>query len=129
MSEAGCSSLRVPVPTIPPPAPSEAISLKATTTQNAVFSARTVLTLLVGSFLFSQTPCALRAQSWNSYLEGLITDPSGAVIPKAEVTLKNNASGQIRHAQTDLQGFYSFPLMLVGVYDLTVAAPGLADRT
>jgi len=75
------------------------------------------------------TPCPLHAQNWNSHLEGLITDPSGAVIPQAQVTLKNTASGQVRHTQTDAQGFYTFPLMPVGVYDLTVASPGFATRT
>jgi hypothetical protein len=45
------------------------------------------------------------------------------------VTLKSGASEQIRHTQTNQQGFYTFPLMPVGVYDLTVAAPGFATRT
>jgi hypothetical protein len=59
----------------------------------------------------------------------LITDPSGAVIPQARVTLKNRASGQVRDTRTDAQGFYTFPLLPVGAYDLTVAAPGFAART
>jgi hypothetical protein len=80
--------------------------------------------LLIISFV----PCALCAQNWNSHLEGLITDPSGAVIPQAQVTLENNASGQVRHSQTNQQGFYTFPLLPVGSYDLTVAAPGFAPR-
>jgi hypothetical protein len=74
-------------------------------------------------------PRPLRAQSWNSHLEGVITDPSGAVIPRAEVTLKNDASAQARHTQTDQQGRYVFPLLPVGVYDLTVTAPGFSSRT
>jgi hypothetical protein len=72
---------------------------------------------------------ALWAQSWNSHLEGVITDPSGAVVPGAAVTLKNDASGQIRRTQTDRQGFYSFPFLPVGVYALTVTATGFAPRT
>jgi hypothetical protein len=79
--------------------------------------------------IISLAPRYLHAQSWNSHLEGLITDPSGAVIPQAQVTLKNMASGQVRHTQTNPQGFYTFPLMPVGAYDLTVAAPGFATRT
>ncbi len=51
------------------------------------------------------------------------------MIPQAQVTVKDNASGQVRHTQTDPQGFYTFPLMPVGSYDLTVAAPGFATRT
>jgi hypothetical protein len=88
-----------------------------------------VFAVLLSLLIVSLTPRTLRAQSWNSHLEGLITDPSGAVIPQAQVTLKNNASGQVRHTQTDQQGFYTFPLMPVGVYDLTVAVPGFATRT
>jgi hypothetical protein len=42
--------------------------------------------------------------------------------------LKNSASGQIRHTQSDQQGFYTFPFMPVGVYELTVAAPGFATQ-
>jgi len=71
---------------------------------------------------------ALRAQSWNSNLEGLITDPSGAVIPGAQLELKNAATGQIRQTQTDSQGFYMFALVPVGTYDLKVSASGLATR-
>ncbi|MGA3165777.1 MAG: carboxypeptidase-like regulatory domain-containing protein [Terriglobia bacterium] len=71
---------------------------------------------------------ALRAQNWNSHLEGLITDPSGAVIPGAQLELKNTATGQIRQTQTDPQGFYTFPLVPVGTYDMKVAASGFATR-
>ncbi|MGA3326255.1 MAG: carboxypeptidase-like regulatory domain-containing protein [Terriglobia bacterium] len=83
---------------------------------------------LVSSLHISLIPCALRAQNWNGHLEGLITDPSGAVMPQAQVTLKNNASGQTRHTQTNPQGFYTFPLLPVGVYDLTAAVPGFTPQ-
>ena len=73
-------------------------------------------------------PGPARAQNWNSHLEGLITDPSGAVIPQAELTLKNRGSGFSRRTQTNRQGYYSFPLVPVGVYELAIAAPGFATR-
>lgn len=79
--------------------------------------------------VFSPEPRSLYAQSWNSNLEGLITDPSGAVIPQAEVTLSDKTSGQVRRVPTNQQGFYVFPLMPVGLYDLTVAKSGFATRT
>ena len=106
----------------------EAISLGPATERYPVLSARIVFAALLSLLIISLIPCALRAQSWNSHLEGLITDPSGAVIPQMQVTLKNNGSGQVRHTQTDQQGFYTFPLLPVGAYDLTVAAPGFATR-
>ncbi len=85
--------------------------------------------MLFALIVISLAPCRLQAQSWNSLLEGLITDPSGAVIPQADLTLKNTASGQVRHTLTNAQGFYTFPLIPVGAYDLTVVAPGFALRT
>jgi hypothetical protein len=103
--------------------------LVSVTDRNKSFSVPILFAALLCSLAVFLHPRALRAQSWNSYLEGLITDPSGAVIPQAQVALKNSASGQVRHTQTDQQGFYSFPLTLVGVYDLTVTAPGFATRT
>jgi hypothetical protein len=84
-----------------------------------------VLLALLGLTL---APRPLRAQNWNGHLEGLITDPSGAVIPGAQLELKNNATGQIRQTRTDPQGFYTFPLVPVGTYDMKVAASGFATR-
>ena len=68
------------------------------------------------------TPRAARAQNWNSSLEGLITDPSGAVIPQAQVTLKNVASSQTRHTRANPRGYYTFPLIPVGIYNTYFAA-------
>jgi hypothetical protein len=82
------------------------------------------LLVLAGSFI----PVRMCAQNWSSHLEGLVTDPSGAVIPAAELTLKNTASGQTRHTQTNHSGYYTFPFVPVGAYDLTATAPGFATR-
>lgn len=87
-----------------------------------------VFAALLGLSIIPLTPRPLRAQNWNSHLEGIITDPSGAVIPGAQVELKNPATGQARQTVTDAQGFYSFPLVPVGSYDLKVEAPGFAAR-
>jgi len=72
--------------------------------------------------------CLLHAQTWSSHLEGLVTDPSGAVMPGTQVELRNTATGQVRRTETDQQGFYTFPLAPAGSYDLKVAAPGFATR-
>ncbi|MGO8816775.1 MAG: carboxypeptidase regulatory-like domain-containing protein [Terriglobia bacterium] len=97
--------------------------------RNSVASSTAVIAAISAVFVVSLIPCTLIAQTWNSHLEGLITDPSGAVIPRAQVTLKSVASGQVRQTQTDQQGYYTLPLMPVGVYELSVAAPGFATRT
>jgi Carboxypeptidase regulatory-like domain len=57
-------------------------------------------------------------------ISGLVTDPSGAVIPGATVTVKHASTGLTRSTVTDAQGAFLFPLMPVGGYGLTVEASG-----
>ena len=57
-------------------------------------------------------------------ISGVVTDPSGAVIPGATVTVKHASTGLTRSTVTDAQGAFLFPLMPVGGYGLTVEASG-----
>ena len=57
-------------------------------------------------------------------LAGTVTDPSGAVVPGAQVTVKSNESGNTQTRTTNSQGYYRFPLMPPGAYTITVAASG-----
>ena len=71
----------------------------------------------------------LGAQSWNSTLEGTVTDQSGAAIPQANVRLTNAGTGQIRKTTTNDQGHFTFSLLPIGRYQLTIAADGFATQT
>lgn len=64
-------------------------------------------------------------------LNGTITDPSGAAVPNAKVSVNNTATGLTRNMQTSDVGLYRFTGLPVGSYDLTVDAPGFktAKRT
>jgi hypothetical protein len=55
---------------------------------------------------------------------GTVTDPSGALIPKATVTLRNVAMGQIKETTADEAGYYSILDIPEGKYDLSVSATG-----
>ena len=55
-----------------------------------------------------------------------MTDASGAVVPKATVTATNTDTGIRQTVATDDKGFYSFPSLPVGHYDLEVARRGLS---
>jgi hypothetical protein len=55
---------------------------------------------------------------------GTVTDSSGAVIPDVNVALKNTGTGITMAATTDAVGTYSFPVVPVGEYSLTVAKTG-----
>jgi hypothetical protein len=54
-------------------------------------------------------------------ISGTITDSSGAVVAKATVTATNAETGIQQTTKTDNKGFYSFPALPIGRYDLSVA--------
>jgi len=57
-------------------------------------------------------------------LSGVVTDPAGAVLPKASVTLESPEKGITRNYITDASGRYSFSQLPPGAYTLTVKAKG-----
>ena len=69
------------------------------------------------------------AQVLYGSLVGTLTDETGAVIPKAVVTVTNTSTGLSRQATTDGAGYYSFPNLLEGSYDLSVSASGFRPYT
>jgi hypothetical protein len=62
-----------------------------------------------------------------SAVTGTVTDPSGAVIAGATVTIYNPVSGFTRTATTDSSGDFSITNVPFNPYHLTVSAKGLAD--
>ncbi len=69
---------------------------------------------------------SLHAQSLASTasLSGTVTDATGAVVPKATVTVASAASGVTRQFTTDAGGQFTFALLPAGPYTLTVSAQG-----
>src|SRR5215831_21351643 len=55
---------------------------------------------------------------------GTVEDPSGAVVPKAMITIANKQTGMTRDALSDEAGRYSILNVLPGLYELKVTAPG-----
>jgi len=79
-------------------------------------------------FLVATLAHNLYGQTWNSHLEGIVLDPSGAAVPEAALELRNPATGQVRQTQTDANGFYSFPFLPVGNYELEIAKTGFVSK-
>jgi hypothetical protein len=84
---------------------------------------------LVAAVLLSLTclSIAIWGQGSFSSLRGTISDPKGAMIPGASVTISNPATGFSRSAKTDSQGAYQFPDVPPSTYSVTVQAPGFAE--
>jgi hypothetical protein len=55
---------------------------------------------------------------------GTVTDPSGAVIPDAAVSVSNAATQQTRTTQSNSQGFYDFESLLAATYQITIKKAG-----
>src|SRR6266550_2867140 len=72
------------------------------------------------------SPSKASAQVSGAALSGTITDPSGAAVPNAKVTITNTATGVTRDDTTDAAGFFSVPNLLPGPYAVTVSSPGFS---
>jgi Carboxypeptidase regulatory-like domain/TonB-dependent Receptor Plug Domain len=72
-------------------------------------------------------PGIIKAQTGNSSsISGTVTDPSGAVVANATVTIHDPVSGYERSVTTDSSGYFSFPNVPFNPYHMTIAAKGFA---
>jgi hypothetical protein len=69
---------------------------------------------------------AIPAQDTTAILEGQVTDPSGAVIAGATISVVSNRTGYERVQSSSRSGGY-YLVLPVGAYQLRVSAPGFAD--
>ena len=83
------------------------------------------------TFLFAASffPSISKAQSnaADGALNGYVTDTTGAIVPNSTVVLRSQDTNvqTVRHA--DNQGYFRFPLVPVGTYELAVKASGYGD--
>ncbi|MDE0127054.1 MAG: TonB-dependent receptor [Bryobacterales bacterium] len=75
-------------------------------------------------WLFAQAALAQTGQ-----LQGTVTDSTGAVIPGAEATLQNVATGIAMETLTNEAGLYTFPLLQSGSYELNILSAGFKPVT
>jgi hypothetical protein len=66
----------------------------------------------------------LFAQEDRGRISGLVIDPTGAVIPNAEVSLLNEATGVQQKTISNEGGAYIFDLLIPGLYQVRVDMPG-----
>jgi len=76
--------------------------------------------------LCAACPIAAHAQAVTS-LAGTVTDPSGAAIPHATLTLINEDNSNQRAIVSDAQGRYAFQQVQPGRYHLEAKAAGFSD--
>jgi len=80
---------------------------------------RAVSMLMCGSF-------AASGQSVSGQITGTVTDPSGAAITGAKVTVTNTGTRVSVSAATNSSGVYNAPALQAGVYNISVTATGFS---
>lgn len=79
--------------------------------------------------LFSLLVCGAAAGQGSAGISGAVTDPSGAAVPHAKVTVKNLASGQSTEVETDAAGHYTVADLVPGDYEVAASVQGFAAKT
>lgn len=87
-----------------------------------------ILDLVFSALLFLLLSLAAAAQTTSSTgtLQGTVRDRTGATMPAAEVSARNQDTSAERRATTAADGQFTFRGLLPGAYVLTVSAPGFS---
>jgi Carboxypeptidase regulatory-like domain/TonB-dependent Receptor Plug Domain len=83
--------------------------------------------LSISIFLLCATEACAQNAGNSTSVNGTVTDPSGAVIPGATVTIHNPVSQLERTTTTDATGNFTIPNIPFNPYHMTVAAKGFAS--
>ena len=75
-------------------------------------------------WLFAVATLAM-AQTDNAGIAGLVTDTSGAAVPKAKIVVKNQRTGVARETTSNDDGTFAVVHLAPAVYDVTGSAEGL----
>src|SRR5687767_1328376 len=90
--------------------PSPRIAPDAAGPRGSPMSRPSLFTMLATALLLSfGLAGAAAAQSATGSIEGVVTDPSGAILPGVNVTVTHQATGVSRETVTDTQGLFRAP--------------------
>ena len=82
--------------------------------------------LLVGTLFAVLLAVDLPAQSISGTLTGIVSDATGAVLPKASLKLRDENSGSLRDSVTNGEGYFTFVSLPPGSYQL-MSRPGFRN--
>src|SRR5690348_16605376 len=86
----------------------------------------TIRTPMILAVVFTLATLAL-GQTSRGTITGTVTDPAGAVISGAAVTLTSDATKLSRSTTTNSEGLYRFEAVDPGTYSVKVSATGFGD--
>ena len=89
----------------------------------------TVIYIWLAMLIILWCSSGARAQTFRGLILGTVLDQTGAPIPGATVTAKNEGTGQSRTSVTDDTGGFNLPELPIGDYTVTVEKQGLETVT
>jgi outer membrane receptor protein involved in Fe transport len=93
------------------------------------FSSKSSWGLLASFVLALLLAPAVYGQTVTGTLQGIVSDSNGAVIPGAEVAIRNVETGQERNVKTNSEGVYSAPFLTLGKYTVSVTGSGFTKAS
>lgn len=80
------------------------------------------------ALVFLSFAAVARAQ-FRAAIQGTVSDPAGAVVAEATVTLKDNGTGKTQQTTTSGEGFYRFSELAPSTYTVTASKAGFKQST
>src|SRR5262249_24907968 len=87
-----------------------------------------IMMMVLGALMFGAQSVRAQLRIVGS-ISGTVQDPTGAVVPKAHVVLKDAKTGITRETTSTDVGTFLFPDLAVGFYEITVIASGFKSET
>src|SRR5712671_2877542 len=84
--------------------------------------------LCISLTTFALLPASAQSTVATGSIQGTVTDPNGAVVPNAAITIKNKATGQTSKLTSSSSGTYASGALIPGEYEVRIEAKGFQTQ-
>ncbi|MGH9566282.1 MAG: carboxypeptidase regulatory-like domain-containing protein, partial [Candidatus Angelobacter sp.] len=86
------------------------------------------LVLFSAFIAFNVLPAHSQSTVATGSIQGTVTDPNGAVVPNANISITNKANGQVSKLKSSSSGTYASGALQPAVYEVRIEAPGFQTQ-
>src|SRR5258707_15465860 len=99
-------------------------NMRTQTRREHWFSIKLMMLTMLLCILGLTNSAKCQTSAYTGTITGIVTDPSGAIIPGAEVTAIDSATALKTATHTNQDGAFSVPNIAAGTYTVRIKAPG-----